>query len=156
MLKNIIIIVFLILLPISCGSGNKIIKSSNNKVPSWYLEETFNDNKIYGKSLAESENLEIAMRKAQSLAIANIGIKIKNETNVLRNIFISQNQNKNKEKTNEIVEKFDESISIVSNQLNINDFRISKKNVFKDGNIYKVYMQIEIDKNQIINKIPQN
>ena len=82
MLKNIIIIVFLILLPISCGSGNKIIKSSNNKVPSWYLEETFNDNKIYGKSLDESENLEIAIRKAQSLAIANIGIKIKNETNV--------------------------------------------------------------------------
>jgi hypothetical protein len=155
MLKKIVIFL-LLFLPISCGGGNKVIQSSNNKVPSWYLEETKDKNIIYGKSLAESENLEIAMRKAQSLAIANIGIKIKNETNVLRNIFIAQNQNMNKEKTNEITEKFDESITIVSNQLNINDFKISKKNVFKDGNIYKVYMQIEIDKNQIINKIPKN
>ena len=143
-------------LPISCGSNYKTLKNSENKIPAWYLEDQTTGSKIFGKALGESENLEIAIRKAQSLAIADAAIKIKNETNALRNIFISQKQNKSEKVNNEIVEKFDETVSIISNKLNMSDFRTIHKEVFKDTNLYRVYIQIGINKNTVVSKISQN
>ena len=151
-----ITLLLLFFLLISCGSNYKTLKNSEDKIPAWYLEDQKAGSNIFGKALGESENLEIAIRKAQSLAIADAAIKIKNETSALRNIFISQKQNKSEKVNNEIVEKFDETVSIISNKLNMSDFRTIHKEVFKDTNLYRVYIQIGINKNTVVSKISQN
>ena len=64
------------LILVSC-SGNYKVKNYKNEIPKWYVENSESRFKFFGKSQSDSKSLEIALRKAEALAVGDALFKIK-------------------------------------------------------------------------------
>ena len=71
-----IFLIILSLILISC-TGNYKVKNYKNEIPKWYVENSESRFKFFGKSQSDSESLEIALRKAEVLAVGDALFKIK-------------------------------------------------------------------------------
>ena len=150
MFSRIIIILFFGTILFSC-SKNYSISEYENKVPQWYVDDKQTIKKIYGKALGESESLEIANRKAEGLAVSNIVLKIKSQIDDVKNQYLADRYKKTDGKIETSQQNnFEEKITLAINNYEISQYRVSKKKIFKDKNVYKVFVEIEFDKKRIV------
>lgn len=151
-MKN-IFIVFLIFILTSC-SGNYKITNYKNEIPKWYVENTESRFKYFGKSQSNSENLDIAIRKAEVLAVGDALLKIKSNVNGLKETYLADKQTKkNSSSTNELTINYEEKIVQAINDYEITEYKTSKKKIYKTKNGYKVFLLIEFDKKDLFNSL---
>ena len=138
----------------SCSSTEKIEKFSN-EVPKWYLKTKDQSLRyFYGKAFAESSNLDIAIRKAQTLAISDALFKIRSEAQGFRTSYIKQRYSKNNKKDKSItIQSYEDKIEIAIKKFEIKEYKISKKKIFSTKNNYKAFVKIEVKKTNIYNEL---
>ncbi len=151
--KLFLIIVSLIL--ISC-SGNYKIKNYKNEIPKWYVQNSESRFKFFGKSQSDSESLEIALRKAETLAVGDALFKIKSNVNALKESYLLDRQGKkNSSSSNEISVNYEEKIVQAIESFQITEYKTSKKKIYKTKNGYKVFLLIEFNKKELFNSLDQ-
>ena len=149
MFTRVIIILFFGTVLFSCSKNYSILEYEN-KVPKWYVDDKQTLNKIYGKALGESESLELANRKAEGLAVSNIVLKIKSQIDDVKNQYLVDRYKKTDGKIETTQQNdFEEKITLAINNYEISQYRVSKKKIFKDKNVYKVFVEIEFDKKEL-------
>ena len=153
MKKLFLIILSLIL--ISC-SGTYKVKNYKNEIPKWYVENSESRFKFFGKSQSDSESLEIAIRKAEVLAVADALFKIKSNVNAVKeNYLVDRQGKKNSSSTNEITVSYEEKIVQAIEDYEITRYKTSKKKIYKTKNGYKVFLLIEFNKKELFNSLDQ-
>ncbi|MEL0177320.1 MAG: LPP20 family lipoprotein [Pelagibacteraceae bacterium] len=152
-IKNLILVTFFISL-FACSSTEKISKYKN-EVPKWYLEtKDQSKRKFYGKALGESSNLDIAIRKAQTLAISDALFKIKAEAQGLRTSYIKERYSKNNKKVKSTAtQSYEDKIEIAIKNFEIKEYKVSKKKIFRTKNNYKAFVKIEVKKSNIYSEL---
>lgn len=140
---------------ISCSSTYKV-KPYKNKIPDWYVEDNTTLFKLYGKALGESESLEIANRKAEGLAVSNLLNKMKSNVNDIREQYLNNIRSKSSDgKKSTITNEFKEKITFEIRNFKQPSYKVSKKQIFKDGDVFKVFVEIEFNKSQLYKSLDQ-
>ena len=148
-------LIILSLILISC-SGNYKIKNYKNEIPKWYVQNSESRFKFFGKSQSDSESLEIAVRKAETLAVGDALFKIKSNVNALKERYLLDRQGKkNSSSSNEMSVNYEEKIVQAIENFKITEYKISKKKIFKTKNGYKVFLLIEFNKKELFNSLDQ-
>tara|TARA_Y100001958_G_C21190607_1_gene518834 strand:- start:263 stop:727 length:465 start_codon:yes stop_codon:yes gene_type:complete len=148
-------LVILSLILISC-SGDYKVKNYKNEIPKWYVKNTESRFKFFGKSQSDSKSLEIALRKAEALAVGDALFKIKSNVNAVKESYLLDRQDKkNSSSTNEISVNYEEKIVQAIESYKITEYKTSKKKIYKTKNGYKVFLLIEFDKKELFNSLDQ-
>ena len=148
-------LVILNLILISC-SGDYKVKNYKNEIPKWYVKNTESRFKFFGKSQSDSKSLEIALRKAEALAVGDALFKIKSNVNAVKESYLLDRQDKkNSLSTNEISVNYEEKIVQAIESYKITEYKTSKKKIYKTKNGYKVFLLIEFDKKELFNSLDQ-
>tara|TARA_B100001063_G_scaffold64291_1_gene58306 strand:- start:279 stop:743 length:465 start_codon:yes stop_codon:yes gene_type:complete len=148
-----IFLIILSLILVSC-SGNYKVKNYKNEIPKWYVENSESRFKFFGKSQSDSESLEIALRKAEVLAVGDALFKIKSNVNAVKESYLLDKQGKkNSSSTNEISINYEEKIVQAIEGYEITEYKISKKKIYKTKNGYKVFLLIEFNKKELFNSL---
>ncbi|MBD1138175.1 hypothetical protein IDH18_01025 [Pelagibacterales bacterium SAG-MED41] len=148
-----IFLVILSLILVSC-TGNYKVKNYKNEIPKWYVKDSESKFKFFGKSQSDSENLEIAMRKAEVLAVGDALFKIKSNINAVKESYLADKQNKkNSSSTSEISVNYEEKIIQAIKDYDITEYKTSKKKIYKTKKGYKVFLLIEFNKKDLFNSL---
>ena len=143
------ILFFLILFLIGCSSTEKIEKFKN-KIPKWYLAEKQSTFSYFGNALGESVQLELALRKAEILAVSNVLFKIRSEAEGLRISYLRERYSKNnKKKITSSVNEYEEKLKLAIKNYEIKNYKVSKKKIYRSKNTYKAFVQIQVSKSNI-------
>ena len=136
-------------------SGNYNLQKFDDSLPKWYIEDEKNSKSFFGKALGESENLEIANREAETLAVSNALFKIQQEFNAIKKQYLLKtNTTKNeKNKSSSIRSDYEEKIETAIKNYKVSSYRIVKKEIYKDKNLYKVFVKIEFNKQDLFKNL---
>jgi hypothetical protein len=155
-----LLIVFLGLVMTAC-SGNYKVKqeaSKNNdmlkEVPKWFVVKPVSKNYMYGSGVATSPDLNLAIKKANLIAKAEIADIINGEMNE-RATFFSTEVGRDKGKTT--VQEFDRTIVNVISKTAVVGYEIAEQEIFTTAfDEYRVYILMQFsydDQNKLWEKI---
>jgi len=154
MFKNLLFLLFSCLILINCGGKNYKVEKYKNQIPRWYVVDQKSDSKVFGKALGESQSLELANREAEALAVSNAIFKIKQEMNAIKNQYLSKKfSQKGKKGTTSVQSDYEEKIEFAINNYEISTYRVSKKKIYKDPNFFKVFVEIEFNKEKLFESL---
>ncbi len=152
MIRVFTLICFL-LFTIACSSTYKI-KPFKDKTPDWYIVDKDEWRTLYGKALGESESLEMASRKAEALAVSNIIFKIKSELDATKKVYLTDRYKKVDGKISSTQKNdFEEKISIALENYQISKYRVSNKEVFKNNDNFKVFVEVAFKKRELFKSL---
>jgi uncharacterized lipoprotein YajG len=150
---QLIVLTVSILFITSCSDTVKI-KKFKNEVPKWYLKNKTSTFSYYGKALGEGTKLELAKRKAETLALSDALFKIKSDAIALRKNYISEKFRKNnKRPSTATIDEFEEKVELAIKNFQISDYKISEQQIFQAKNTYKVFIQIKVSKSNIFSEL---
>jgi len=142
----------------ACGSNDYKIKKFKDEIPKWYVEEKEEGRYLYGKASADSQSIELANRKATGLAIGSLLLKIRNNSTVIAEQYLNEEDIISGKKINKIVKNssYQEKITQAVKNFEIKNYKISNREIFKDQSYFKVFIEVEINKKDLyeyLNKI---
>lgn len=150
---NKIILLVSILILANCSNTVKIQKFKN-EVPKWYLENKTGTFNYYGKALGEGTKLELATRKAETLAVSNALFKIKSNAQAIRKSYLNEKFKRNKKKlTTSTIDEFEEKVELAIKEFQISNYQILQQEIYRDKDSYKVFIQIKVSKSNIISEL---
>jgi len=154
MIKKSLLLIFTCLLIIGCGGKNYKVEKYKNQIPKWYVIDQKSDSKVFGKALGESQSLELANREAEALAVSNAIFKIKQDMNAIKNQYLSKKfSQKGKKGTTSVQSDYEEKIELEIKNYEISSYRVSQKSVYKDPNGFKVFVEIEFNKEKLFESL---
>ena len=154
MIKKSFLLIFTCLLIIGCGGKNYKVEKYKNQIPKWYVIDQKRDSKVFGKALGESQSLELANREAEALAVSNAIFKIKQDMNAIKNQYLSKKfSQKGKKGTTSVQSDYEEKIELEIKNYEISSYRVSEKSVYKDPNGFKVFVEIEFNKEKLFESL---
>ena len=155
MIKKFFFIIIFASFLFNCGGSNYSVKKYSNQIPGWYVEDKKSDDKVFGKALGESQSLELANREAEALAVSNAIFKIKQQINAIKNQYLSKkfSQKGKSGTTTSIQSDYEEKIELVIKNYEISSYRVSNKNIYKDVNGFKVFVEIEFNKEKLFESL---
>jgi len=133
-------------------SGNYIVQKYDDSFPRWYIEDEKSSNSFFGKALGESENLEIANREAEILAVSNALFKIQQNFSGIKKQYLSKkNTTKNeKYKSSSVASDYEEKIEAAIKNYKTSSYKVIQKKIYKDKNIFKVFVKIEFNRKDLL------
>jgi hypothetical protein len=154
MFKKLFLLIFSCLIIISCGGKNYKVETYKNQIPKWYVVDKVDENKVFGKALGESTSLELANREAEALAVSNVIFKIKQEMSAIKNQYLSKKfSQKGKNKISSTQSDYEEKIELAITKYEISSYRVSDKSIYKDPNGFKVFVEIEFNKQKLFESL---
>ena len=152
-MKRVFILICFFVFTFACSSTYKI-KPFKDKTPNWYIVDKDEWRTLYGKALGESESLEMASRKAETLAVSNIIFKIKSEFDATKKVYLTDRYKKETGKISSIQKNdFEEKISIALENYQISKYRVSNKEVFKENDNFKVFVEVAFKKRELFKSL---
>ncbi len=152
-MKRVFILICFFVFTFACSSTYKI-KPFKDKTPNWYIVDKDEWRTLYGKALGESESLEMASRKAETLAVSNIIFKIKSELDATKKVYLTDRYKKETGKISSIQKNdFEEKISIALENYQISKYRVSNKEVFKENDNFKVFVEVAFKKRELFKSL---
>ena len=152
-MKKVFTLICFLLFTIACSSTYKI-KPFKDKTPDWYIVDKDEWRTLYGKALGESESLEMASRKAEALAVSNIIFKIKSELDATKKVYLTDRYKKVDGKISSTQKNdFEEKISIALENYQISKYRVSNKEVFKNNDNFKVFVEVAFKKRELFKSL---
>ena len=152
-MNKIFVVTILLLFTFSCSSTYKV-KPYKDKTPDWYIADKEEWRTIYGKALGESESLEMASRKAEALAVINIIFKIKSELDATKKVYLADRYKKADGKVSSTQKNnFEEKITIALDNYQISKYRVSNKEIFKNNDNYKVFVEVAFKKKELFKSL---
>ena len=152
-MKKLLTIISLLLFTFACSSTYKV-KPYKDKTPDWYIVDKDEWRTVYGKALGESESLEMASRKAEALAVSNIIFKIKSELDATKRVYLQDRYKKVDGKVSSTQKNnFEEKITIALDNYRISKYRVSNKEVFRNDDNYKVFVEVAFKKKELFKSL---
>jgi len=157
-MKNKYSFIVILLFFYSCESNDYKIKKFKNKIPYWYITEKKETKYFYGKATADSQNIEMANRKAAGLAIGSILLKIKNNSTIIANQFIEETNVVSNKKLSEAETKssYQERITQAVKSFKVKNYEVVNREIFRNNSYYKVFIEIKISKNDLYEYLDQS
>ena len=154
MLNKVLFFIFSCILLVSCGGGNYKVEKYKNQIPTWYVVDKKNSDNVYGKALGESQSLELANREAEALAVSNVVFKIEQEMNAIKNQYLSKKfSQRDSKSTASSQSDYEEKIELAIKNYKIPSYRVSNKNIYRDSDRFKVFIEIEFNKEKLFESL---
>ena len=144
----------------SCSSTYKVKQESsgNNEmleeVPKWFVMKPTSDNFLYGAGVATSPDLNLAIKKANLLAKAEIADVINGEMNERATYFSTE---VGRDKNKRTVQEFDRTIVNVIKKTAVVGYEVAEQDIYTTAyDEYRVYLLLKFsydDQNKLWNKI---
>ena len=144
----------------SCSSTYQVKQESsgNNEmleeVPKWFVMKPTSDNFLYGAGVATSPDLNLAIKKANLIAKAEIADVINGEMNERATYFSTE---VGRDKNKRTVQEFDRTIVNVISKTAVTGYEVAEQDIFTTANDeYRVYILLQFsydDQNKLWDKI---
>ena len=144
----------------SCSSTYQVKQESsgNNEmleeVPKWFVMKPTSDNFLYGAGVATSPDLNLAIKKANLLAKAEIADVINGEMNERATYFSTE---VGRDKNKRTVQEFDRTIVNVIAKTAVVGYEVAEQDIYTTAyDEYRVYILLKFsydDQNKLWNKI---
>jgi len=144
----------------SCSSTYQVKQESsgNNEmleeVPKWFVMKPTSDNFLYGAGVATSPDLNLAIKKANLIAKAEIADVINGEMNERATYFSTE---VGRDKNKRTVQEFDRTIVNVIKKTAVVGYEVAEQDIYTTAyDEYRVYLLLKFsydDQNKLWNKI---
>ena len=145
---------------VSCSSTYQVKQESsgNNEmleeVPKWFVMKPTSDNFLYGAGVATSPDLNLAIKKANLLAKAEIADVINGEMNERATFFSTE---VGRDKNKRTVQEFDRTIVNVISKTAVVGYEVAEQDIYTTAyDEYRVYILLKFsydDQNKLWDKI---
>lgn len=144
----------------SCSSTYQVKQESsgNNEmleeVPKWFVMKPTSDNFLYGAGVATSPDLNLAIKKANLIAKAEIADVINGEMNERATYFSTE---VGRDKNKRTVQEFDRTIVNVISKTAVTGYEVAEQDIYTTAyDEYRVYLLLKFsydDQNKLWDKI---
>ena len=144
----------------SCSSTYQVKQESsgNNEmleeVPKWFVMKPTSDNFLYGAGVATSPDLNLAIKKANLIAKAEIADVINGEMNERATYFSTE---VGRDKNKRTVQEFDRTIVNVISKTAVTGYEVAEQDIYTTAyDEYRVYLLLKYsydDQNKLWDKI---